>query len=219
MKRLIITGISEGLGYEVGKLALEKGYKVLGIARNKPDLDIDFIKTDLSKEEDLDKLIHDIKENYSDFSALINIAGILNIREPKEVDYKESLELFKINVHAPIYLTSKPLDLVIKNEADILNTGSTVGFKGYKNQAYYGTSKWAIRGFNEYLRTELNETKSRVIGFNPGGFKSKHAEKVTGVKVEDWSPWMDPRDLAELMITLLETPKKMEVSDIIVNRK
>ncbi|MDQ6984854.1 MAG: hypothetical protein Q9M91_03890 [Candidatus Dojkabacteria bacterium] len=54
---------------------------------------------------------------------------------------------------------------------------------------------------------------------NPGGFNSKIHEKATGVAIEDPSKWMDPQDLASLIIQILKLPKNMEVSNIIVNRK
>lgn len=75
-----------------------------------------------------------------------------------------------------------------------------------------------MRGFIENLRLELKDTKCRVIGFNPGGFKSKIFEKGTGKKV-DLSGYMEAADIAKLLVHILELPKNMEVSDIVINRK
>jgi NADP-dependent 3-hydroxy acid dehydrogenase YdfG len=57
-----------------------------------------------------------------------------------------------------------------------------------------------------------------VIGFNPGGFKSRILEKVTGV-ASDLSAYMMAEDVATALIQTLELPKNMEVSQIIINRK
>lgn len=219
MPKAIITGVSEGLGYEIAKLMLSKNWEILGISRSKSDLKIEHFAADLTKEKDLNKVIEKIRTDFSDFSVLINCAGKLNVVPPNEVDYAETENLFKLNVLAPLYLSSKLLDLVKENGATIVNIGSTVGFKAYENQVAYGTSKWAVRGLNSNLQLELKGTKARVIGFNPGGFKSKLFDKATGKEVTDRSGWMNPTEIAKLILQTIELPKNMEVSEIVVNRK
>ncbi|MDQ7020956.1 MAG: SDR family NAD(P)-dependent oxidoreductase [Candidatus Dojkabacteria bacterium] len=54
MNRVIVTGASEGLGFELSKLFLEKDISVTGISRTRPNLKVDFIKTDLTVEEDIE---------------------------------------------------------------------------------------------------------------------------------------------------------------------
>lgn len=219
MKKAIVTGASEGLGFEIAKLMLDKGWEVLAVCRTKPELDVLHCPTDLTKEKDLDNLISFVKEEFNDFEALVNCAGVLRVEKPSEVKYKSIDKLFKINVLAPIYLTSKLMNLIKKNKADVLNIGSTIGFKAYENQASYGASKWAVRGLNEYLQLEFKGKKCRAIGFNPGGFKSRLFEKATGEEVKDWDGWMEPSELAKVVVQTLELPKGMEVSEIIINRK
>jgi short-subunit dehydrogenase len=218
-RRIIITGASDGLGLELAKSFSQKGFEVLSVSRRDPKIkNVVHLKTDLTNEDQIKKTIQIIKDSFSSFIALINCAGVINIKPLDALDFRQTEELFKINVIAPMILTSGLLNLIKKNEADIVNVGSTIGFKAYEKQCAYGASKWAIRGFNENLRLELKNTKVRVIGFMPGGFKTKIFEKATGVKV-NLDPYMDPKDLAKLMIYILELPKKMEVSEIIINRK
>ncbi|MDD3793361.1 MAG: SDR family NAD(P)-dependent oxidoreductase [Candidatus Gracilibacteria bacterium] len=218
MSRVIITGGSEGLGLELSKLFLEKGFEVICLSRKKPEIDVIHIETNLTDEKSIQKTIDKIKTDYREFNCLINCAGVMDIADLGNIDYKKTEKLFKINVLAPIIITSELIDLIKQNESDIVNIGSTVGFKAYEKQCSYGASKWAIRGINENLQLELKKTKCRVIGFNPGGFKSKIVEKATGIK-PDLSPYMEPKELAKLLIQILELPKNMEVSEIIINRK
>ena len=44
-------------------------------------------------------------------------------------------------------------------------------------------------------------------------------EKYTGKKIENPNEWMQPEDIADLMLQLLNLPKKIEISEITVNRK
>lgn len=219
MKKVILTGASEGLGFEIAKLLKEKGVGVLAVSRKKPELDVLHCPTDLTKEVDLDNLVKFVEEKFSDFDVLINCAGVLHIVKPEEISFPSTTDLFKVNVVAPIYLTSRLIKLILENKADVMNVASTVGFKAYEDQAAYGSSKWAVRGFNEYLKLVFKGTDSRVIGFNPGGFKSKLFEKATGESTNDWDGWMDPVELAKLAVQFLELPKGMEVTEVTINRK
>ena len=106
------------------------------------------------------------------------------------------------------------------NEADIINVGSTIGLKqGYKDQLAYTTSKWAIRGSSYNLQLELKNYNCRVIQFNVGGMNTKMHEKYNGTKIEDPDEWMNPKDIAEFMLSILNLHKNIEVSEIAINRK
>ncbi len=96
---------------------------------------------------------------------------------------------------------------------------STVGLKAYIEQAVYGASKWAMRGFSANLQLELKDTPCRVISFCVGGFNSNIAKKVTGQDIKDPENWMNPVDIAKYMKQTLDLPKNMEVSEVIINRK
>jgi NADP-dependent 3-hydroxy acid dehydrogenase YdfG len=99
-----------------------------------------------------------------------------------------------------------------------VNVSSTVGLKAYPEQAAYGASKWAMRGFSQNLQVELKST-NRVISFCVGGFKSDIAKKVTGKDLPDPENWMNPEDISIFMKQILDLPKSMEVSEIVINRK
>jgi short-subunit dehydrogenase len=219
MKTIIITGVSDGLGYQLARKAQNKGFRVVGISRTVPDLKIEHIIADLTDKKGLLEIVKTIKEKYTDFDVLVNCAGMLSVKPLGKVDYQETLKLFKLNVIAPLFLVSELVDLIKKNEADIVNIGSTVGLKAYEKQASYGASKWAVRGLNQNLQLEFKNTKCRVIGFNPGGFKSNFFEKATGEENNDWAGWMNPSEIADFILQIIELPKTMEVSDIVLNRK
>jgi len=141
MKIAIVTGVSDGLGLKISEKLLKNDWKVIGLSRTKPNLDIEYIKTDLTKENDINNAINEIKEKYPLFHCLINCAGVMSVQELKDLDYSEIDSLFKVNVLAPIKLTSGLIENIKANESDIVNVGSTVGFKAYEDQCAYGSSK------------------------------------------------------------------------------
>ncbi len=161
-----------------------------------------------------------IKEKYSHFDALVNCAGVPGIQEPNKITYDVLENLMKINSIAPVFLSSKLFDLIKDNGADIINVGSTIGLKqGYPNQLAYTTSKWALRGTSFNLQLELASSKSRVIQFNVGGMNTKMHEKYHGKKIENPKEWMQPEDIAQIMLYTLNLPKQIEISEIVINRK
>ena len=217
---VIITGASDGLGKSLAELCIAENIKVINLSRSPSDVKgIVNIACDLTNEIDIIKAVNKIKSNHNNFSALINCAGAISVQEPNKVTYKELQQVMQVNSLAPIFLTSQLFDLIVENNADILNVGSTVGTKAYKDQAAYVTSKWAIRGTSLYWQLELAKSKCRVIQFNVGGMETRFWEKYNNSKVDDPKDWMDTKDIAKLILDILRLPKQVEISEITINRK
>jgi len=220
MKNIILTGASDGLGKEFGKLCVENNINIIAICRTKPNYKCDFIETDLSDENSIKNACNTIKEKYNNFDVLINCAGVPGIQKLEELTYECLENLIKINTIAPCFIAASLMKLIKRNEADIINVGSTVGLKqGYKDQLAYTTSKWAIRGSSYNLQLELKNYNCRVIQFNVGGMNTKMHEKYNGTKIENPNEWMNPKDIAKFMLNILNLPKNIEVSEITINRK
>ena len=220
MKNILLTGASDGLGKEFAKLCISKNINIVALCRTKPEYECDFIKVDLTDEKSMLDACDLIKQKYKKFDALINCAGVPGIQKINEITYSCLDNLMKINSVAPMFLTSQLIDLIKENEADIINVGSTIGLKqGYEDQLAYTTSKWALRGTSYNLQLELKKYNCRVIQLNVGGMNTRMHEKFTGNKIENPDEWMNPKDIADVMLYTLNLPKKVEISEITINRK
>ena len=220
MKNLVLTGASDGLGKEFGKLCVENDINVIALCRTNPDYKCDFIKTDLSDEKSIENTCNIIKEKYNTIDMVVNCAGVPGIQKLEEVSFDVLDNLMRINLLAPIFLITQLITLIKDSGADILNVGSTIGTKaGYPDQIAYTTSKWGIRGASYNLQAELKNIKSRVIQFNVGGMNTRMHTKYTGKEIEHPEEWMDPKEIAKLMLYILSLPKSIEISDITINRK
>ena len=213
----IITGASGTLGSAVRDELLIRGDHVVGLCRTDPrTLDVEWCKTDLSSNSSIANALDYVKMCHPKFDYLINCAGVFNLSPIDELDYREMENLFRVNLMAPMKIMSGLMELIKKNEADVVNVGSSISYKAYEDHSMYGASKWGLRGFTKHVQLELENTKSRVMYFSPAGFKSKLFEKVEDKM--DTSNYMDAKDLAKLLVHLLYLPKNMEVSDILINR-
>lgn len=218
MKRMLLTGASEGLGAALGRLCSEHGVEVVALCRTMPDYPCQHLKVDLAEPASIERAAERIRHDFADFDALVNCAGVLSVEPPDAISYTALEKTMAVNLLAPIYLTSQLFSLIKDNGADVVNVGSTAGTKGYADQCAYGASKWGVRGTSQNLTVELKGTPCRVIQFNPGGFKSNLFSKALGKDV-DLPGFMDPADLAKLLYFILTLPKSVEVSEILVNRK
>lgn len=215
---IIVTGASDGLGKEFARLCIAEGLEIISLSRTQPDYPCVYIKTDLTDEKSIQNAVDVIKDKYSKFDALVNCAGVFSTQDIEDINFENLENVMKVNVIAPLFLTSKLFNLIKSNEADILNVGSTAGKKGNAKECVYGASKWSIQGFSQSLQAELKNTKSRVILFNPGGMRTKFFEKFLK-KEKDVSTFMNPHDIAGVMLYTLKLPKQIEVSEIVLNRK
>lgn len=205
---IVITGASDGLGRELAKLFVSEGKHVIGLSRSKCDKNVEHVKVDLTNEKSISSAAKIINSKRDQLEALINCAGVLSIEKFEKLTASEVDRVFSTNIRAPLLLTSKLVDRIRRDGADVVNVASTVGLKGYKDQTAYSSSKFAMRGFSVNLQIELKDTNCRVISFCTGGFKSKLFEKATGVdNTTNIGEWMSPIEVAKLNKTILDFQK------------
>ena len=223
MKKVIILGASDGLGKAIAGLCTKENIKVINISRTPCDIkEVVNIPCDLSNQEDIDNAIAIITKEHSDFNAIINCAAIVALEKINNITYSKFEKAFKVNTIAPLYFMSALYDTLVSNEADILNIGTTASAPiraGFNDQLAYTTTKYGLRGGSYNFGLELKSTKSRVIHVNLGGMNTKMHEKDYGLKVEDPDAWMNPADIADVVLYLLNLPKQIEISEITINRK
>lgn len=215
---IIITGASDGLGLELAKLYKQSGKKVISISRRKSDFADENLLTDLLQETQIDKTVQDVLTIDEPIEVLVNCAGVMSLEPLNNITASEIDRTFGVNTRAAMLLVSGLTDRLKEDHSDIVNVASTVGLKAYHDQAAYGASKWAMRGFSQNLQVELKST-NRVISLCVGGFNSDIAKKVTGKDIPDPENWMNPADIAVFVKQITDLPKNMEVTEVVINRK
>ncbi len=222
MKRVILTGASDGLGKAFGKLCVTGGVEVVALCRTKPDYKCQFIKCDLASEKQVISACGKVKEKFGEFDAIVHCAAIVGMEKINQITYEKFEKTWKINTISPLFILSQLYDLVVANEADVMTVGTTASApmkQGFTNQLAYTATKYGLRGGNYNFSLELKSTKSRVMHINLGGMDTKMHEKDYGIKIEDHNAWMNPDEVAKIMMDLLKVPKNIEISEITINRK
>jgi short-subunit dehydrogenase len=122
-------------------------------------------------------------------NILINNAGVALLGQFNEIDQAQMDWLFNINFWGVVHSTRAFLDhLSRQREAHIINISSIFGIIAPPGQTAYCAAKFAVRGFSESLRHELQVANSpiRLSVVHPGGVATNIARNSrTGSGVSD----------------------------------
>ena len=199
MKKVIITGVSTGIGYSSAKILCNAGYKVYGSVRTIEDAER--VSTELG--ENLNPLIFDvtdlsaIRENakrvQSDLregeylAGLINNAGVAMGGPVTLIETNVFRKQFDINFFGLIDVTKEFLPMLgaektSKKGGKIINISSISGKRAHPFVAPYTASKFAVEAFSDSLRRELLIYGVDVILIEPGPIKTAIWDKVPDVE-------------------------------------
>ncbi|MDY8134521.1 SDR family oxidoreductase [Aquimarina sp. 2201CG5-10] len=171
MKKIIITGSSRGIGFEMVKLFADAGHQVLALSRNENPVaslnhkNIVSFPFDLCKPDDLQKMEEYISSNWKEVDILINNAGKLLSKPFEEISSKEFEEVYKVNVFGVAEITRRVLPYM-KTGSHVVTISSMGGIQGsvkFPGLAAYSSSKGAVITLSELLAEEY---KDSGIAFN-----------------------------------------------------
>ena len=190
-KTVLITGCSSGIGYECTK-ALAKEYKIIATARK--DIDVARLKKegfeayrlDVTKSEDIDRVLELIVKNHKHLYALFNNAGYGQPGAVEDITKETLREQFETNFFGMWELTAKVVKLFrSQGYGRIINHSSILGLVSLRFRGAYNASKYAIEGMDDTLRLELMGTDIYVSTINTGPVHSKFRENAIKMFVEN----------------------------------
>ena len=156
MKKIIITGASNGIGREIAK-KLRKKYHVINIDIVENEMGrVDFYKCDLSSKDELLETINKIKEKHDSIYALINNAGICIFKDLEEQSYEEWEKILNVNLKAPYILSKEFAKLLKESKGHIINISSTRALMSEKGTEAYSASKGGISSLTHALASSLS---------------------------------------------------------------
>lgn len=177
-KIIAITGGSSGIGKAIASQALENGARVAVCGRNIETLrdafknykhnNLFLIRADVSREEDCRQFVEEIIQKWGRMDILINNAGISMRAMFSDVDLNVLRELMDINFWGTVYCTKFALPYICKSKGSIVGISSIAGYRGLPARTGYSSSKFAMQGFLESLRTEMKSEGVNVMWVAPG---------------------------------------------------
>jgi NAD(P)-dependent dehydrogenase (short-subunit alcohol dehydrogenase family) len=175
---ILITGISTGFGRETARLLAESGHKVYGtIRKGDPEAgSVNYLKMDLADLASVSAAVTEVISREGRIDVLINNAG-MHTGGPIETIPLDYIRLqMDTNFIGMVHLTREVLPVMRKQGGGtIISVSSIGGLMGLPFQAFYSASKFAIEGFSEALRMEVNQFKIKVVLINPGDFHTNNS--------------------------------------------
>lgn len=181
-KVVVITGGSDGIGKSLIELLLPMGAKVATCARNQDklyDLQIRHSKeplhcivADVSSYNDCKMFIESTIKQFGGIDILINNAGISMRGLLADTDIEVFKKVMDINFFGTVYCTKLALSSIIERKGTIAGISSIAGYRGLPGRSGYSASKFAINGWLESIRTELQEKGVNVMWVSPGFTRS-----------------------------------------------
>lgn len=182
-KVAVVTGGTRGIGYEIVRLYLQQGAKVVlfgsrpesadkAVAQLKsenPDWPVSGMAPELGNLQSVEQAIGSIIEQHGRIDILVNNAGI-SARE-SIYDYSETAfeEIMRLNVKA-LFDCTKAVAPFMRDQGGgcIINTSSMVSLYGQPSGCGYPASKAAVNGLTKSLARELGKDGIRVNAVAPG---------------------------------------------------
>jgi 3-dehydrosphinganine reductase len=178
-KLAFITGGSSGIGLETAKLLASQGCNLVLIARGQPLLDkacqaikelidkasqsVNAISIDVANNDEGQQKIKIAVEKFGIPDILINSAGIGTGDYFENISYAQFDKVMKINVYGTRNTISAILPFMKqKGCGHIVNISSMAGLVGMFGYTAYCTTKYALVGFSECLRSELKRFNIKV---------------------------------------------------------
>lgn len=185
-KTALITGSSNGIGYELAKVHAEKGGNLVLVSRSKNKLDelkkeleekhnikVYTIGKDLSVQGSAKEVYDELEQQKIQVNYLINNAGVGCIGLFAVSEWERQEKMINLNIISLTHLTRLYLtDMIKQGSGKIMNVASTASFQPGPTMAVYFATKAYVLSFSEALYNEVRDSGITVTALCPGSTES-----------------------------------------------
>jgi short-subunit dehydrogenase len=224
---VVITGAASGIGRALATNLAKEGVAGISISdlnekglreteQRVSDLGAQVLTSvvNVSIRKDIQRLADETIEKFGRATHLINNAGVGMVGRTEELSFEDIKWMMDINFWGTVYGTKIFLPLFRSQDfGHIVNISSVFGFISPPGQSAYCASKFAVRGFTEVLRHELEDSNIFVSCVHPGGIKTnivKNARQGKNASEEDMK-------IAEVMLDKLAPTTADQAAMTIIN--
>lgn len=240
-KIVILTGASSGIGRATALSLAAQGAQVVAVARRTEKLKelenesaklsgkIFALTGDVSKDEDIARVVDTTIEKYGRVDVLINNAGIIDrFLSAHNMEDDVWNKVMDVNVTGPMKLIKKVLVPMLKQgSGNIINTASVGGLFGAKGGLAYVASKHAIIGMTKHIGVIYADKGIRCNAIAPGSIKTEIGQNVQDPNMDVLNKVMksaeafpalgESDDIANLMVFLASDESKFINATTIVS--
>jgi NAD(P)-dependent dehydrogenase (short-subunit alcohol dehydrogenase family) len=187
----VVTGSSTGNGFETSLLLAKNKFYTYATMRNldkstrmkeiakKDSLPLEVLKLDVTDDKSVADAIDMISNRHRRIDVLVNNAGYDMHGAVEDLSIDEIKTQFETNFFGAVRLMKAVLPLMRKQRSGIIVNVSSIGGRiGVPLNSAYTSSKFALEGFSESMKYELEGFGIRVILIEPGAVKTNFLENI-----------------------------------------
>jgi len=229
MKKILITGASQGIGYQTARLLALEGYTLICIARNEDALNrlkadfpthVKVFSCDVTDYLRLQQIHQELEQ--MDFlpDVIVNNAGMGYFERIEDGPIDHWHHMVDVNIKGVMNVIHVFLPHLIRVHGLIVNVGSVASHQVFPNSAMYASTKHAVKAICDGLRLEL-AGKVKVTMISPGAVNTGFVDSTTDERMlAEYKPYfataMDPAAVAEQIKHCIEAPLNTVISEIII---
>lgn len=212
-KTALITGATEGIGYELARLFAKDKFNLIIVARTEEELkktaqsleteysiNVKTIVKDLIELGSAKEVYEEVKSQVGEIDVLVNNAAQGQYGKFLDTDSNRELDIIHLNIVSYIQLTKLFLkDMVAKNKGKILNVGSIAGETPGPWQSVYHGTKAFIHSWTEAINNEIKDTDVSLTILLPGATDTGFFDKANmeDSKIKKEQELADPAKVAK----------------------
>jgi len=172
----IVTGAAQGIGKAVADKLAAEGAKVVavdvngeGAERTAEGVDGTAVQADISKPEDVQRMVDETVSQYGKVDVLANVAAIVPFTAWDDITFDDWRRIMSVNLDG-LFLTMKAVEKPMRaaGYGRIVNVTSNVILAGTPNLAHYVASKGGVWAFTRAAARELGKYGITVNSVAPG---------------------------------------------------
>lgn len=233
-KVIIITGASSGMGEAAARHLATKGAKVVLAARRSSRIDAlakeineqggtaMAIATDVTREDDVKKLVDTTVGQWGRIDVLINNAGVMPLSPLDQVKVSEWNQMIDVNLRGVLHGIAAALPYMkAQKSGHIINTASIAGHLVFPASAVYSATKYAVRALTEGLRKETCAYNVRATIISPGAVSTELLEHISDKDVQAVNQeyvgkvGVPPETYARMVAFAISEPEDVGINEII----
>jgi NADP-dependent 3-hydroxy acid dehydrogenase YdfG len=234
-KVVAITGASSGIGEATARLLAEGGARVVLGARRTERLDeiareirdvggaVVSCGTDVTRREDLERLVGTATETFGQLDVLVSNAGISKIGPISDLDLDGWSAMIDVNLRGVLHGIAAALPVFRRQgRGHFVTTVSTAGLKIVPTMAVYAATKNAVRTVMEGLRQESTDGVVRTTSISPGFVDTQLDSSIDDQAVREHirrtmsNFGLPPAAVARAIGFAIEQPDDVEIGDITI---
>jgi NAD(P)-dependent dehydrogenase (short-subunit alcohol dehydrogenase family) len=213
-KVYFITGAARGMGIDIARAALDEGHSVVATARDASKItaalgeheNLLAVSLDITDEAAAQVAADTAVERFGRIDVLVNNAGIFVAGYFEEISPAQLRQQMETNFFGPLNVTRAILPVMREQRSGhVVTMSSTAGLVGQEFVAAYSASKFALEGWMESLRYDVEPYGIRTTIVEPGFFRTELL--VEGASTT-W-PVLSIDDYAERTASTIEAWKGM----------